>query len=72
MSLSTSDTQHNNTMPCADGHYAERCVLFTMMLCVIMLSVIMLSVIMLSVIMLSVVMLSVIMLSIVAPLKVAI
>ncbi len=57
MSLSISDTQHNNTMPCADGHYAERCVLFTMMLSVIMLSVIMLNVVMLSV---------------VAPLKVAI
>ncbi len=57
MSLSISDTQHNNTMPCAEGRYAECRVLFTMML---------------SVIMLTVVILNVVMLSVVAPLKVAI
>ncbi len=46
-------------------HFAECCILFTIMLNVIMLSVVMLTVIMLSVIMLSVIMLSVIMLSVV-------
>jgi hypothetical protein len=45
MSLSISDIQHNNTMPCADGCYAECRVLFTIMLSVIMLNVVMLSVV---------------------------
>jgi hypothetical protein len=40
-----SDTQHNNTMPCADSRYAECRVLFTVMLNVVMLSVVMLSVV---------------------------
>ena len=35
-----SDTQHNNTMPCADGRYAECRVLFTIMLSVVKLSVV--------------------------------
>jgi hypothetical protein len=55
MRLSISDTQHNNTMPCADSRYAECHVLFIIMLSVIMLSVVMLSVDMLNVVILSVV-----------------
>ncbi len=55
MSLSISDTQHNNTMPCADGHYVECRFLFTIILSVNMLNVVMLSVVMLNVVMLSVV-----------------
>jgi hypothetical protein len=35
-----SDTQHNNTMPCTDGRYAECRVLFTIMLSVVKLSVV--------------------------------
>ncbi len=55
MSLSISVTQHNNTMSCADGRYAECRVLFTIILIVIILNVVMLSVVMLNVVMLSVV-----------------
>ncbi len=55
MSLSISDIQHNNNMPCADGRYAECHILFTIMLSVIMLNVVILSVIMLNVVMLCVV-----------------
>jgi len=49
MSLSISDTQHNNSMPCAECSYAECHVLFTIMLSVIMLNVITLNFVMLSV-----------------------
>ncbi len=45
MPLSISDTQHNNSMPCAECRYAECHVLFTIMLSVIMLNVIVLSVV---------------------------
>jgi hypothetical protein len=50
MTLSISDLQHNNAMPCAECCYAEWHVLFTNMLSVIMINVIMLSVVMLSVV----------------------
>jgi hypothetical protein len=62
MTLSISDTQNKNALPCAECHYAECCVLLTILLGVIMLYVVMLSVVMLYVIMLYVVMLTVIML----------
>ncbi len=45
MTLSMSDTQHDNAMPCAQCRYAECCVSFTIMLSVIMLNVVMLSVV---------------------------
>ncbi len=50
MKLSISNTQHNNTLPCAECQYAECHILFTIMLSVVMLSVVMLSVVMLSVV----------------------
>ena len=65
MSLSISDTQLNNAMPCAECRYAECHVLFTIMLSVIMLNVVMVNVVMLNVVMLNVVMLNVIMLNVV-------
>ncbi len=40
MSLSISYTQHNNTIPCAGGRYAECRVLFTILLNVVMLNVV--------------------------------
>jgi hypothetical protein len=45
MTLSMSDTQHNNPIHCAHYYYAECHVLFTIMLSVIMLNVVMLSVV---------------------------
>ncbi len=45
MTLSISDTQHNNTMPCTECRYAEYRILFSIMLSVIMLNVVMLSVV---------------------------
>jgi hypothetical protein len=50
MKMSISDTQHNNTMPCADSRYAACHVLFTIMSSVIMLSVVMLNVVILIVV----------------------
>jgi hypothetical protein len=49
MTLSISDTQHNNAFPWAECRYAECLILFTIMLSIIMLSVVMLNVGMLSV-----------------------
>jgi hypothetical protein len=40
MTLSISDTQHNNALPWAECRYAECRILFTIMLSVIMLSVV--------------------------------
>ncbi len=54
MTLSLSDTQHNNALLCAECRYPKCHVLFAVMLSVIMLNVVMLSVIMLKVVMLSV------------------
>ncbi len=48
MTLSISDTQHNNALLHAECRYADCRVLFIVRLCVIMLNVIMLSVAMLS------------------------
>ncbi len=45
MSLSISETQHNNIMPCADSRYAECRVLFTIILIVIILNAVMLNVV---------------------------
>ncbi len=45
MTLSTSDTQHNNAVPNAECHYAECRILFSIILSAIMLSVVMLSVV---------------------------
>jgi hypothetical protein len=50
MTLSISDNQHNNALPCTECRYAECLVLFTTMLCVIMLSVVMPNVVVLSVV----------------------
>ncbi len=55
MTLSISDTQHNNALPCTECHYAEYRVLLTILLSVILLNVIMRSVVKLNVVMLSVV-----------------
>ncbi len=44
MSLSISDTQHNNALPCAECRHAECRVLFSIMLSDIMLNVSVLSV----------------------------
>jgi hypothetical protein len=49
MTLSISDTQHNNALLHAECRYADCHVLFIVMYCVIMLNVSMLSVAMLSV-----------------------
>ncbi len=65
MTVSISDFQHNDALPCAEVHNAEWRVLFTNMLSVIVANVVMLSVIKLCVVMLSVVMLIVIALSVV-------
>jgi hypothetical protein len=45
MTLSISDTEHNNALSYAECHYAECRVLFTIMLSVIILKVIMLNVV---------------------------
>ncbi len=50
MTLSISETQHNNALPCAECRYPECVVLFTIMLSNIMLNVSVLSVVMLSVV----------------------
>ncbi len=60
MTLSKSDTQQNNSLPCAECRSAECGILFTIMLSVIMLYVIILTVIILSVVILNVVMLYVV------------
>jgi hypothetical protein len=50
MTLSMSDTQHNNALPCAECVYGACRILFTIMLNVVILSVVILSVVMLNVV----------------------
>jgi hypothetical protein len=45
MTLSVSDTQHNNVLPCAECRFAECSILFTIMMNDIMLNVVLLSVV---------------------------
>jgi len=54
MTLSITDTQHNNALHYAECYYAECHSLFVVMLSVIMMNVVILNVIMLNVVMLSV------------------
>jgi hypothetical protein len=65
MTLSPTDTQHNNAVHYADCSYAACPILFIVMLSVIMLNVVILSVIMLNVVILSVIILNVIILSVI-------
>jgi hypothetical protein len=50
MTLSISETQHNNALPCAECRYPKCVVLFTIMLSDTMLNVSVLGVVMLSVV----------------------
>jgi hypothetical protein len=50
MSLSITDTQHNNALHFAECHCAQRRVLFIVVLSAVLMSVIMLNVVMLSVV----------------------
>ncbi len=65
MTLSITDTEHDNALQYAKYHCAKCCVLFIGMLNVDMLNVVMLNVVMLNVVMLNVIMQSVVMLSII-------